>query len=819
MFNLLNLFWDKTGRVNKTRLAQGRGFRPSGRPTLEVLEDRKVPAVLSLGGSVYDDKNGNGIRETSEPGVAGVPMELRNNNGTLVASAITTANGNYQFDRLNGLPVQVNSQRSEQLVNPGKSNYAKDLTFAGFDSGIGTLERVDLVLTSDGSTVFKAENLENIAETISMTPKGTFRATVAGLSALDLTVNPGTSTIPLGAYDGSSDFGGASGKTLDPISLAGTQTITFSTADSLACFTKSQVALAVSSRVGIATDGPGNELTQSTSTVGLKVALVYHYRAIPPIEPGTYTITRAKQPAGYIDGAITIDNITPVPGSIGTNSITVTLGNNPITTINFAELKASSLAGMVRMIPDSYSSPTVSGAGLGSILVSLRGVNDMGQSVNVDKTTNGDGSYSFGDLRPGTYTLTAAAGKLIGLDAQAGTSGGTATINSISGISLATGTTATKYIFNEINPAALVGMAFQDKNDNGIFDGSDIALANNTMTLTGIDYKNRPVTVVSTTDNFGEYSFGNILPGNYTVTASIPTGMIPSGVKAGTCGGTVSVASVKNIRLGQTDYAEGYDFPFVNPAKVSGFVFNDKNNDGTRAGLSNGNGNNTTTNSVTLDPGVANVTVNLTGSDTVGRPVSLSTKTLADGSYSFPNLKSGTYKIQIVAPPGYMDGKSMSGTAGGSSVNSSTISGLSLSSGQDAMNYNFALIKPTVIKGFVGNDIVGNHIRDVNDPGLARIVVILSGIDANGKTVSRQATTDVNGNYTFGSIAPGAYTLRLAQTPAGWSAPVTTVGTLGGKSEGQALALKVGQDQTGIGYNFLLQATGLSKRQYINTVP
>ena len=814
MLNFFNLFRDSSRRATKAPFISRQKSGLSQKPFLEVLEDRKVPAALTLGGSVYDDKNGNGIRETTEPGLAGVAMELRNNSGTLVASAVTTANGAYQFDRFNGLPVQVVSQRQEQLVNPGKSNYTKDLTFAGFDSSMGTLERVDLVLTSDGSTVFKAENLENMAETISMTPKATFRAALPGLSALDMTVNPGPSTMNLGAYDGTSDFGGDSGKTLAPVSLAGTQTISFSTADSLAAFTKNQVALAVSSRVGIATDGPGNELTQSTSTVGLKVALVYQYRAVPPIEPGTYTITEVKQPTGYIDGAITLNNVSPVPGSIGQKSIVVTLGTTSINTINFAELKASSLAGLVRMIPDPYSSPSVSGAGLGSIIVSLRGTNDMGQSVSVDKSSNGDGTYSFGDLRPGTYTLTAAPGKLIGVDAQAGTSGGTAGINSISSISLNPGFAATNYIFNEINPAALVGIAFADKNDNGVFDGSDTPLVYNKMTLTGTDYKSRSVTVETTTDNFGDYSFGNILPGTYTVTASTATGMMASGVKAGSAGGTVDGASVKNIRLGQTDYAEGYDFPFINPAKVSGIVFNDKNNDGTRAGVSNG-----TVNSLATDPGIAGVTVNLNGSDTSGRTVSLTTKTIADGSYSFASVKPGTYKIQIVTPPGYIDGKSMTGSAGGSSVNSSTITGLSLTSGQDAVNYNFALIKPTVIKGFVGDDIAKNNRRDVNDPGLAGIVVILSGVDSNGKTVSRQATTDVNGNYSFGSVAPGAYSLRLAQTPAGWSAPVTTVGTLGGKSVGQGLALTVGQDQTGVGYNFLLQATGLSKRQFINTKP
>lgn len=813
MFNFFNLFQISPKRLDSKKVGPRHQGKHSTRPDLEVLEDRKVPALLTIGGSVYDDKNGNGIREGVETGFGGVTMELRNAAGTLVATATTTANGGYQFDRFNGLPVQVVSQRIEQTVSPGKSNFTKDLTFAGFDSALGTLERVDLVLTSDGSTTLKAENLEDGPETISMTPRGTFRAAVAGLTALDLSVNPSASTMNLGAYDGSSDFGGASGKTLPPVSLSGTQTLSFTTADSLATFLKSQVALGVSSRVGVATDGPGNELLQSASTVGLKIALVYQYRAVPPLEPGTYTITEVTQPTGYIDGAITINNVTPLPGTIGQKSVAVTLGNTSITTVNFAELKAASLAGLVRMIPDTYSTSDVSGAGLGGILISLRGTNDMGQTVSVDKSSNGDGTFSFGDLRPGAYSITASAGKLIGVDAQAGTSGGGAGINTITNVNLTTGASSTNNVFNEIHPAALVGMAYHDANGNGSYDGSDTVLANNTITLTGTDYKGRSVTIVTTTDNSGEYGFGTILPGTYTVAATAPSGMVASGVKAGTMGGTVDGASVKNIRLGQTAYAESYDFPFVNPAKVSGVVFNDKNNDGNRTTTSAGS-----ISTLSIEPGIAGVTVNLSGSDRSGRLVTLTTKTLADGSYSFPIVRPGIYSIQTVKPAGYIDGKATSGTAGGTSVGSSSITGLSLTSGQNASDYNFGLIKPTVIKGFVGNDIAGNNRRDVNDPGLARIVVLLTGTDTFGRAVSRQATTDVNGNYTFGTMAPGNYTLRLAQTPAGWSAPVTTVGTLGGKSVGQSLALSVGQDQTGVGYNFLMRTASLSKRQFLNTV-
>ena len=465
------------------------------------------------------------------------------------------------------------------------------------------------------------------------------------------------------------------------------------------------------------------------------------------------------------------------------------------------------------MLPDTFSSASTAGVGIAGILVSLRGKDDIGQAVNVDKSSNYDGTYSFGDLRPGTYSLTASAGKLLGSDAQAGTSGGTAGINSISQVPLLPGSIAKNYIFNEIIPSALVGMAFQDNNANGVFDGADTVLANLILTLTGTDYKGNAIKVTANTDSYGEYGFGTLLPGTYSVTPALPTGLIALGVKPGSQGGTVEGASVTKIRMGQDVYAEGYDFPFVNPAKISGYVFLDKNNDGMRATPSQG-----MVNTLSVDPGIGSVVVNLSGTDSSGKALSLTTNSTASGLYSFPAVRPGTYKIQIVTPSGFIEGMAVTGSVGGSAINANTISSLSLTSGQNATDYNFGLIKPTVISGFVGNDLAGNKRRDTNDPGIAGVVVILTGVDVHGKAITLQTKSDVNGNYSFGTVAPGNYSLRLGQTPVGWSAPVTTVGTLGGKSVGQELTLTVGQDLKGVGYNFLMRSISLSKRQFVNGV-
>src|SRR5205823_2145350 len=95
---------------------------------------------------------------------------------------------------------------------------------------------------------------------------------------------------------------------------------------------------------------------------------------------------------------------------------------------NFGELLAASLAGNVYY--DANNDGTFQGteSGIGSATVTLTGTDDLGGAVSLSTTTSGSGAYSFGGLRPGTYTLTETqpAGYLDGKDTL-GTPGGTTT--------------------------------------------------------------------------------------------------------------------------------------------------------------------------------------------------------------------------------------------------------------------------------------------------------------------------------------------------------------------------------------------------------
>src|SRR4051794_38327784 len=82
-------------RKPKNRRARGR-FR---RIFVEQLEDRSLLAMVS--GNVFDDRNGNGSHDASEPGLEGRTITLDSGvDGTIDATTSTDSRGNYSFSDL-----------------------------------------------------------------------------------------------------------------------------------------------------------------------------------------------------------------------------------------------------------------------------------------------------------------------------------------------------------------------------------------------------------------------------------------------------------------------------------------------------------------------------------------------------------------------------------------------------------------------------------------------------------------------------------------------------------------------------------------------
>src|SRR5262249_30768066 len=152
-----------------------------------------------------------------------------------------------------------------------------------------------------------------------------------------------------------------------------------------------------------------------------------------------------------------------------------------------------------------------------------------------------------------------------------------------------------------------------------------------------------------------------LLPGVYQVVKTNPSGYFSVGATAGNVNGTIdalvqSPDVVTQISLLGGDDSEGNNFAIALPGALSGYVYEDKNNDGQRE---------------VGEPGIGGVTISLVPVSVIGTPPApIQVVTKADGSYSVTGLNPGIWKVvEVTQPAGYLDGKATAGTLGGVAIN------------------------------------------------------------------------------------------------------------------------------------------------------
>jgi len=221
--------------------------------------------------------------------------------------------------------------------------------------------------------------------------------------------------------------------------------------------------------------------------------------------------------------------------------------------------------------------------------------------------------------------------------------------------------------------STLAGRIFHDANNNGVDDG-ETGIAGATVALTSDDGS---VNMSTTTGVDGSYAFVDLLPGEYTITETQPDGFLDGGDAVGNVGGTLGNDVLSGIVLAGGEEGTGYIFGEIRPASVSGFVWEDFNNDG----LIDFN-----------EYAIEGVTVTLTGTDDLGQAVELTDVTDVDGIYAFVDLRPGTYTITETQPAGYEDGVDVIGEVAGQPVGTAgndVFTGVTLNQNQDGVNYNF----------------------------------------------------------------------------------------------------------------------------------
>jgi phosphatidylinositol-3-phosphatase len=345
----------------------------------------------------------------------------------------------------------------------------------------------------------------------------------------------------------------------------------------------------------------------------------YSFNTVPP---GTYSVTASGN--GFTSQ---------------TNSVTVSSGATA--TLDF-HLTASSSPGAIT----GHVTNASTGAAIAGATVSFSGGST---------TTDSSGAYSFSNVAPGTYNVTAS---------QAGFNSQTGSVTVSSG--------ATSTLNFQLSAAPSPG-AFMGHVTNA---STGAAIAGATVSFSGGS---------TTTDSNGAYSFTNVAPGAYSVTAS-QTGF------------TSQTGSV-TVNSGATSTLDFQLSPASTPGTITGRVTN-----------------------ITTGGAVSGATVSFSGGSTTAD---------SSGNYTFTNVTPGTYNV-TATHTGYFPVTKAATVASGAAV-----------------TVNFALATGGKIAGTVTN---------ASGAAIAGASVTVKG---GSISTTVNLTTNSSGGYNSNWIPVGSYTVTV----------------------------------------------------------
>ena len=388
------------------------------------------------------------------------------------------------------------------------------------------------------------------------------------------------------------------------------------------------------------------------------------------------------------------------------------------------------------------------GNGLAIWTVRLSGTTISGRSISAVTTTDSSGHYSFTGLEPGDY--------LVAEDLVSGWSAKEPESGSIDLGSLSASQTDADFANKVVDGLSISGKKYNDLDASGGYSAGDETLNGWQVLLQGTTLDGESVSLDTTTAS-GAYSFSGLSAGDYTVSETAKNGW------------TCSEKTSKQVSI-RTAGAEENFFNLVSSnLKVSGGVFSDRN------GNSEGD----------AGEGIQGWKVSLTGTTLDGKAVSLEQTTDAQGSYSFPNLKRGTYSVKEESKPGIWE------------AIGPDFADLNLEADATANFVNRGVLS---ISGVKYNDTDGNAARESGEEGLAGWEIKLSG----EHDISLSDITAADGSFEFTNLEPGDYLISEVDQdnwqktePAGDSYAVELVDTgrsdlkFGNRKELEVLTVKM----------------------------
>lgn len=168
---------------------------------------------------------------------------------------------------------------------------------------------------------------------------------------------------------------------------------------------------------------------------------------------------------------------------------------------------------------------------------------------------------------------------------------------------------------------------------------------------------------------------------------------------------------------------------------------------------------------------LAGVTITLTGTNpTLGTTYTLTTTTDANGAYLFTGLAPDTYTIEVTLPPGGI----ITDVMDNGTLTPSTSTNVTITASEAHTDVDFGIRGAGSIGDLVWNNLDGDLIRDLGEPGIDGVRLNLiwdvngngvydAGVDTIINSITTTTVGGVAGSYRFDNLLGGAYGNYLVQ--------------------------------------------------------
>ena len=460
--------------------------------------------AASVGGVVFSDLNGDGVRAPGEPGIPGVPVDLLDpTSGALLSSTTSLADGSYVFAGIMARSYQV-----------------RESDPPGFGSTTPNLVAVSVAAGGAAAASFGDQQASTVAGSVyaDLNGNGTRDPGEAGIAGVRIELFDPLSGLTLTTTttgDGSYLFAGvrpgsdyvretdpagyqSTTPNMMPMSLVAGSAATASFGD--------QPAGTLSGTVYNDLNGNGIQDAQERGIGGVDI------RLFEPLTSQLVTATTSANGA-YLctqvsPGAYQVREIDPT-GFVSTtpDEVAVTLARGGAATANFGDQQRGTLSGGVFDDLDGSGSQDAGEVGIGGVLVQLR-VAGSGAVITTAMTA-GDGSYLFAAVPAGSYQVQE--------EDPAGFC--STTSNSVSVMVLAGGSGCAS--FGDQQTGTVSGILFNDFDGDGVRQRGEPGIGGVRVQLR--DISTGDITTATTTGD-GTYLFALVRPGTYQVRETDPFG-------------------------------------------------------------------------------------------------------------------------------------------------------------------------------------------------------------------------------------------------------------------------------------------------------